>query len=150
MAVQSPQLIEKLARNGLKVVICGFESYKEADLIKYNKQSSPDMISKAIRIFHDNGINLRGNYVIPVDYTHEDFRAMADYAAQHKVVYAGYTILTPMPGTVFYDEVKDKITDWDLRKYNFFNPVLQTTLQKEEFCREVGQLWLIKKGSDVI
>jgi hopanoid C-3 methylase len=150
MAVQNPELMEKLARNGLKVVICGFESYKEADLKKYNKQSSPDMISKAISIFHDNGINLRGNYVIPVDYSKEDFIAMADYAAQHKVAYAGYTILTPMPGTVYFDEVNDSITDRDLRKYNFFNPVLPTTLQKEEFCREVGKLWLIKKGSDVI
>ncbi|MDD3878031.1 MAG: radical SAM protein [Bacteroidales bacterium] len=149
-AVGNPKLIEKLARNGLKVVICGFESYKEAELEKYNKKSSAFYIENAIKLFHDNGIMLRGNYVIPTSYTHADFRAMADYAGQHKVAYAGYTILTPMPGTVYYNEVKSEIIDFDLRKYNFFNAVLPTSLPIQEFYKEVGKLWLIKKGKDVI
>ncbi len=149
-AVQNPDLIRKLAKNGLKVVICGFESYKETELRKYNKHSSADYISQAISIFHNNGIHLRGNYVIPADYTHDDFRAMAEYAGKHKVTYAGYTILTPMPGTVFFDQVKNQITDHDLRKYNFFNPVMKTTLHPDEFASQVGALWLIKKGEDVI
>lgn len=150
VAVNNPELIERLAKNGLKVVICGFESYKEAELNKYNKDSSAAYIEKAIKLFHDNGIMLRGNYVIPVDYTPQDFRAMADYATAHKVVYAGYTILTPMPGTVYYEQVKNSIVDNDLRKYNFFNAVLPTYLPVEDFYKEVGALWLIKKGTDVI
>lgn len=150
MAVKYPELIAKLARNGLRVVICGFESYKETELKKYNKNTSPEYIAQSIEIFHDNGINLRGNYVIPTDYTLDDFTAMAEYAGRHKVAYAGYTILTPMPGTVYYDEVKDRITDNDYRKYNFFNPVLPTKLSFEAFCEQVGKLWLIKKGTDVI
>ncbi len=150
VAVNNPELIERLAKNGLKVVICGFESYKEAELNKYNKNSSATYIEKAIKLFHDNGIMLRGNYVIPVDYTPEDFRAMADYAGAHKVAYAGYTILTPMPGTVYYEQEKNSIVDNDLRKYNFFNAVLPTYLPVEDFYKEVGALWLIKKGTDVI
>ena len=150
VAVNNPKLIEKLAKNGLKVVICGFESYKEAELNKYNKSSSAAYIEQAISLFHDNGIMLRGNYVIPTDYTHDDFRAMADYAGAHKVAYAGYTILTPMPGTDYYDEVKHNIIDHDLRKYNFFNAVLPTSLSLEEFYKNVGALWLIRKGKDVI
>jgi len=149
-AVSYPKLIEKLARNGLKVVICGFESYRKDELDTYNKQSNPEFIEKAIDIFHANGIRLRGNYVIPVTYTKDDFEAMSEYANQHKVTYAGYTILTPMPGTLYYAETKSQILDNDLRKYNFFNPVLPTTLSYEEFVSAVGALWLIKKGKDVI
>jgi len=149
-AVNHPELIEKLAKNGLKVVICGFESYKDDELKKYNKNAAAAHIEKAIKIFHDNGIMLRGNYVIPTSYTHDDFKAMADYANSHKVAYAGYTILTPMPGTVFHEEVKNQIIDHDLRKYNFFNAVLPTALSYKEFHYEVGKLWLIKKGDDVI
>ncbi len=149
-AVKYPKLIEKLAKNGLKVVICGFESYKETELQKYNKNSPAAIIEDAINIFHNNGILLRGNYVIPTNYTLDDFRAMADYASSHKVSYAGYTILTPMPGTQYYDEQKDNIIDHDLRKYNFFNAVLPTKLPLEEFYENVGALWLIRKGKDVI
>ena len=149
-AVKYPWLIEKLARNGLKVVICGFESFREEELAKYNKSSSVSLTTQAIEIFHQNEIMLRGNYVIPNDYDYKDFAAMRDFAAQYKVAYAGYTILTPMPGSVYYEEVKSQIIDHDLSKYNFFNSVLPTVMPLEEFYKNVGELWLIKKGKDVI
>ena len=123
--VKYPHLIEKLAKAGLKVVICGFESFRDEELKKYHKDCSASLISQAIDIFDQNGIMLRGNYVVPNDYTEDDFKALSDYASSHRVVYAGYTILTPMPGTVFYKEVKDQIIDFDLLKYNFFNSVTE-------------------------
>ena len=149
-AVNNPKLIEKLAKNGLKVVICGFESFREEELKRYNKSSGAKLIHEAIDIFHQNGIMLRGNYVIPNDYDESDFKALSEYTSSHKVTYAGYTILTPMPGTPFYEEIKDQIIDFDLTKYNFFNSVLKTKLPLEKFYENVGKLWLIKKGTDVI
>ena len=149
-AVRNPKLIEKLAKNGLKVVICGFESFREEELKKYNKSAEAKLIHEAIDIFHQNDIMLRGNYVIPNDYDESDFEALSEYTSSHKVTYAGYTILTPMPGTPFYEEVKGQIIDFDLSKYNFFNSVLETKLPLEKFYENVGKLWLIKKGTDVI
>ena len=149
-AVKYPELIEKLAKSGLKVVICGFESFREEELKNYNKRTSAKYIQEAIEIFHQNGILLRGNYIVPNDYSQNDFKALADYAGSHKVIYAGYTILTPMPGTIFHKEVRDQIIDFDLSKYNFFNSVLKTKLPLEKFYENVGNLWKIKLGKDVI
>jgi radical SAM superfamily enzyme YgiQ (UPF0313 family) len=149
-AVEHPELIEKLARQGLKVVICGFESFRNSELKLYNKKSQADRIHKAIEIFHQHDILLRGNYVIPNDYTEDDFKALSEYANSHRVTYAGYTILTPMPGTVLYEQKKDQIIDHDLSKYNFFNSVMKTELPLEKFYENIGRLWLIKKGEDVI
>ncbi|MEI8203797.1 MAG: radical SAM protein [Bacteroidota bacterium] len=149
-AAKYPHMIEKLAKIGLKVVICGFESFREEELKKYNKSASAEIIEQAISVFHANDIMLRGNYVVPPDYTESDFEALSEYANRNKVVYAGYTILSPMPGTVYHEEVKSNIIDFDLSKYNFFNSVMQTKLPLEEFYRKVGSLWLIKKGTDVI
>jgi radical SAM superfamily enzyme YgiQ (UPF0313 family) len=149
-AVRNPKLIEKLAKNGLKIVICGFESFREEELKRYNKSADAKLIHESIDIFHQNDISLRGNYVIPNDYSEDDFKALSDYTSSHKVTYAGYTILTPMPGTPFYNEVEDQIIDFDLTKYNFFNSVLKTKLPLEKFYENVGKLWLIKKGTDVI
>jgi len=149
-AVKYPKLIEKLAKGGLKVVICGFESFREEELRKYNKSTDAKLIHESIEVFHKNDIMLRGNYVIPNDYDESDFKALSDYTSSHRVTYAGYTILSPMPGTPFYNEVKDQIIDFDLSKYNFFNSVLKTKLPLEKFYENVGKLWLIKKGTDVI
>ncbi len=150
VAARHPGIIRKMAEGGLKVVICGFESYRDEELRKYNKSSAASDIAEAIKVFNDNGIMIRGNYVIPNDYSEDDFKALEEYSSSNPVVYAGYTILTPMPGTVFYKQVKDKIIDHDYLRYNFFNSVLKTTLPYEKFHERVGSLWLIKKGTDVI
>lgn len=149
-AVKYPGLIEKMASAGLKVVICGFESFRDAELESYKKKSPVKNIEKAIDIFHRHDIMIRGNYIVANDYTEDDFEALAAYAGSHKVVYAGYTILTPMPGTMLYREMKDRIVDFDLSKYNFFNCVLETKLPLERFYESVGSLWKIKLGKDVI
>ncbi len=148
--VQYPELIEKMAGAGLKVVICGFESFRQHELERYGKKASARQISEAIRIFDMNGIQVRGNYVVPPDYGDDDFKALEEYAASHKVVYAGYTILTPMPGTQLYKQNLHDIIDYNLARYNFFNCVMRTTLPLEEFYHRVGRLWVIKKGTDVI
>jgi len=148
--VQYPELIEKMAGAGLKVVICGFESFRQHELERYGKKASARQISEAIRIFDMNGIQVRGNYVVPPDYGDDDFKALEVYAASHKVVYAGYTILTPMPGTQLYKQNLHDIIDYNLARYNFFNCVMRTTLPLEEFYHRVGRLWVIKKGTDVI
>jgi hopanoid C-3 methylase len=149
-AADNPELIAKLAAGGLKVVIAGFESIRQDELKRYNKQLQAEQIDKAIKIFHDNGIMLRGNYIIPPSYNDKDFRALADYAARHRVAFAGYTILTPFPGTSFYREAQADIVDQDLAKYNMFNAVTRTTLPLPEFYRKVSDLWLIRKGTDTI
>jgi radical SAM superfamily enzyme YgiQ (UPF0313 family) len=150
VAANRPDIIEKLARGGLRVVICGFESFRDEELKKYHKDSPAIDNQEAVKVFEKNGIMVRGNYVVPPDYNEKDFGALAEYADRNRVVYAGYTILTPMPGTIYYQQVKNQIIDNDYRKYNFFNSVMKTTLPHDEFHTRVGSLWLIKKGTDVI
>ena len=150
VAARRPDIIKILAHGGLKVVICGFESFRDEELKRYRKASPAYDNQVAVKVFEENGISVRGNYVIPTDYTEKDFDALAEYADRNRVVYAGYTILTPMPGTVFYNQVRKQIVDPDYRKYNFFNAVMKTALPYEAFHARVGSLWLIKKGTDVI
>jgi len=145
-----PDLIARLARNGLKVVITGIESPRADELARYNKQLDTRAIREGIRVFHDCGVMLRANYVVDPDYGLDDFAALAAFAGSYPTAYAGYTILTPMPGTVLYAQVRDRIVDHDLTLYNFFNCVLPTRLPLDRFYREVGGLWAIREGDHVI
>lgn len=150
VAVKNPWIIEKMTKGGLKVVICGFESFRDEELKKYHKKSLAKFNQEAIKVFEVNGIMVRGNYVVPCDYKLDDFKALSGYAAENPVVYAGYTILSPMPGTVYYRKVRDQIVDHNFDRYNFFNALLRTGLPYEDFHHEVAKLWLIRKGTDVI
>jgi radical SAM superfamily enzyme YgiQ (UPF0313 family) len=149
-AARNPELIARLARGGLKVVITGFESPDPEELRRYRKGQQADLIAEAIRVFHDNGVMLRGNYIVRPDYGEREFAALAAYAELHSVAFAGYTILTPMPGTAFHREVAAEIVDRDLAKYNFFNCVMRTKLPLERFYELVGALWPIRLGTETI
>ena len=148
--VENPLLIKKMAEAGLIAVITGFESFRKEELAQYNKDYNIHNIEKAIDILHANGVLIRGNYVVPADYDLDDFAALSDFANSHRVTYAGYTILSPMPGTSYHKKVRDQIIDYDLDKYNFFNCVLKTNLPLEKYYENVGKLWMIKKGKDII
>lgn len=149
-AAHAPKLIARLARAGLKFVITGFESFREAELQGYRKKLEANRIAEAVRVFHDCGIVVRGNYVIPPDYGEEDFDALAAFAEGHSVALSGYTILTPMPGTELHQTMAADIIDRDLGKYNFFNCVCRTRLPMERFYARVGELWRIRLGELVL
>jgi hopanoid C-3 methylase len=149
-AAHAPGLIARLARAGLKFVITGFESFRESELRGYNKKLEAERIAEAVRVFHDCGIVVRGNYVIPPDYGEADFDALAAFAEGHSVALSGYTILTPMPGTALFRTMAADIIDRDLGKYNFFNCVCRTRLPLERFYARVGELWRIRLGATVL
>ncbi|MCP4640563.1 MAG: B12-binding domain-containing radical SAM protein [bacterium] len=139
-AARNPELIAKLARGGLKVAISGFESFRESDLKAYAKNTSVELIREAVRVFHDNGVLVRSVYIIPPDFTEDDFRALADFVQSMATVLPAFTILTPIPGTVMYEQMRDRIVDHDLAKYNFLNCVLRTTLPVDKFYEETANL----------
>ncbi len=149
-AARHPDLIARLARAGLKVVITGIESPRADELKRYNKALNARSITEGLRVFADCGILLRANYVVDPDYGPDDFAALADFAAAHATAYAGYTVLTPMPGTALHDGMRDRIVDFDLAKYNMFNCVLKTRLPLARFYEEAGRLWAIRAGDHVI
>lgn len=149
-AAAHPGLVARLVRNGLKVVITGIESPRAEELARYNKKLDTSAIREGIRVFHDCGVLLRANYVVDPDYGPDDFAALADFAGAHPTAYAGYTILTPMPGTALHAQVRDRIIDPDLTRYNFFNCVLPSRLPLDDFYQEVGRLWAIRVGEHVI
>lgn len=151
-AARHPKLVEKMARGGLKVVICGVESASQAELDAYDKRLAAGSIAEAIRIFEGNGVQLRANYVIPSTWEEPDFVALEAFASQHPAGLAGYTILTPLPGTPTYDAAlaAGEIVDHDLAKYNFFNCVTKSRMPLQRFHERVASLWVVRRGAEVI
>ena len=138
-AAKNPDLIALLAQGGLQVVITGLRvagprgaaALREEPAGRPHRrgdQGLPRQRRDAPRQLH-RPAGLRGGSSSPT---------WREYAARHAVAFAGYTILTPMPGTPFHREVAAEIVDRDLAKYNFFNCVLKTKLPLERFYEQVG------------
>jgi hypothetical protein len=56
------------------------------------------------------------------------------------VDYAGFAVLTPLPGTDFYEDVKHRLLTHDPAYFDFVHTLLPTRLPLEDFYREYTRL----------
>jgi radical SAM superfamily enzyme YgiQ (UPF0313 family) len=138
--IKHPDLVERWAEIGLKKVFLGLESPNDDEIKALNKRGTVSGNSQAVEILHANGIDPLGAFIIGPDYTREDFDRVLDYMDRMRIYYFEFTILTPFPGTKFYDEVKDQIVSRDTRVFDLAHSLFPTRLPIDEFYREYSRL----------
>jgi radical SAM superfamily enzyme YgiQ (UPF0313 family) len=136
-----PDIVEKWAEIGLKKVFLGLESFKDEELKSLNKRCSVKKNNRAIEILHSNNVDPLGAFIIQPYYKKEDFDSILEYMDKMKIYYHEFTILTPFPGTEFYDKVKDELMFTDNRLLDLTHSALPTELSPEEFYRLYSRLY---------
>jgi hopanoid C-3 methylase len=140
--VNDPDGMAALAGAGLSTVLIGLESYREGDLDKFNKGKDASLAAndRAIDIMHDNGIDIWGCFLIDPTWEERDFQGLIEYVKRKRIQFLQFTILTPLPGTAFYEENKHRIQGgWE--KFDFFHSVLPTRLPPERFYEQMATLY---------
>lgn len=114
-----PELVAKMKRANLHTVYVGFESVNPAALVELNKKQSVEDIERAIKVFHEHGMYVHGMFMFGADSdTLDVFKATTDFCREHRIDYAQYMILTPLPGTRTYAQLESEKRllhkDWEL------------------------------------
>lgn len=136
-----PDLVEKWAEIGLKKVFLGLESINNEELQSLNKKCSVDKNNRAIEILHTNGVDPLGAFIIQPHYTKKDFDDLLRYMDRMRIYYHEFTIMTPFPGTAFYNQVRDEILQTDRRIFDLAHSVLPTSIPADEFYRLLSRLY---------
>jgi radical SAM superfamily enzyme YgiQ (UPF0313 family) len=102
--------VEWLAKSGCTSLLIGFESLSKKNLMTSKKfQNDPAEYREIIESLHQHGIAICGSFIFGFD---EDdpsvFEETVSFAIQTKLFLAIYMILTPYPGTTFYDRVRNE------------------------------------------
>lgn len=122
------ELLRLMRDSGCQMVYCGFESVSPETLATYNKHQDVQDIRDSIRAFHDYGIHVHGMFVLGADTdTPETFRQTLDFTLQNEIDTVQYLIITPCPGTPFYERMKEQgrlLTD-DWSRYDGHHCVIQ-------------------------
>jgi radical SAM superfamily enzyme YgiQ (UPF0313 family) len=140
--VRHPGLIRKWKAAGLSHIIVGFEDIDGDTLRQYQKKMDVETSRKAIEILHDCGIAIVGDFIVTPDYGHDDFDRLACFIRDNRIDIPILSILTPMPGTPLYEQMKGRIEVHDLDYYTFLNAVTPTRLEKKEFYRTFADLFM--------
>ena len=103
-----PQLVRAMALSGCTGVFIGFESLNEVNLTQAGKRSAvPDDFARRVRIFHDNGIQVNGSFVLGFDHDEPDvFERTVAWVENNRLECATFHIMTPYPGTPHFAELE--------------------------------------------
>ncbi len=136
-AADHPELMARLARNGLVMVLSGYESNDDDNLAALRKKNTWSKNKRANEIMRDLGIFVTGIFMVRADWTADDFERLYEYVRSLAVAIPLFTVLTPLPGTQLHRVYRDKLLTTDLRLFDLLHAVLPTRLPRDEFYRQL-------------
>jgi len=103
-------LVKLMSESGCIEMLLGFENINIMNIKKMNKKSNYDFdYENIIRIFKKHRILVHASYVIGYDYDTKDyFQEILDFSNKHKFFLAGFNPALPIPGTPFYERLKNE------------------------------------------
>jgi radical SAM superfamily enzyme YgiQ (UPF0313 family) len=143
-----PDLVRQMALAGCTGVFIGFESLTDENLQSAGKRSPRgEEYARRIGIFHRNGIQVNGSFVLGFDHDGPDtFPRLADWIEAQRLECATFHILTPYPNTPLFRrmEAEGRILhrDWSLydTAHCVFRPKNMTPEQLE-----AGYAWIYER-----
>jgi radical SAM superfamily enzyme YgiQ (UPF0313 family) len=144
---RNPEIVRKMCEVGIASFEMGIESPKTEDLKSTNKGINLSIHRKAIQIIRDNGGNAGGTLIIGLpDHTERDIRMFPKYAKEIGLMSVAFGIVTPFPGTKFYEELdKEGLifeTDWE--KFDEMHSVYKTRHLSKEKIEELATYCMAK------
>lgn len=116
------ELLDIISDSGCYVLSFGLESISKESLKSMNKSwADPEKYSAQIKIIKKHGIDISTEMVVGADGdTLESIKATAKFVSDNGIAVPRFYILTPIPGTKFWDEMQaqNRIYNADIYSYN--------------------------------
>jgi radical SAM superfamily enzyme YgiQ (UPF0313 family) len=136
------ETLRELRAAGLTSITIGIETPDEATLKKHSRVAiNDDRQRDFVELCRRLGIRTVAGFMIgfPED-TRQKIWDVLNYARIVNPTYANFNIVTPYPGTGFYQEVRDQIADHDFSKYSVYQPVMKyENLTRDEVAEMHGK-----------
>jgi len=143
------EMLDLFRDAGCATLIIGFESVTEASLVAMDKPVNFCLTyQEAIDRIHARGMTVVGNFIVGFDTdTRAVFQQTLDFIQRTGILYPFFSILTPMPGTKLFDEMKAAgrldHERWDLydTRHVVFSPA---QMRRDELMD--GYVWLYEQA----
>jgi len=139
--VRHPDLVEVWRDAGLALVLVGFEAFRDEDLKRIRKGTTREQNEQALAILCENGVEVVSYFIVYPDFTREDFLALSEYIEALECREPVFTVLTPFPGTDYYQECREDLLTENSEQYDLMHSVLPTRLPQKIFYRELANLF---------
>lgn len=146
-----PELVTKLREVGTYWIMCGVENDAEATLQEFKKGTNTKDAYTTIKILRENDVFSHAMFVIGARRdTHESIERLRQFSIDLDPDFSIYTVLTPFPGTNYYEEARRKgwIEDTNYANYDMAHAIMPTeTLTKKDVQQELWKCYQSFYGS---
>lgn len=119
---EDEDLLKAVAKSGCIALSFGLESISKESLNSMNKAwENPKEYPRLIKKIQKAGIDISTEMVVGAEGdTLESIKATGDFIRENKIVVPRFYILTPIPGTKFYEDMikENRICNHDMYSYN--------------------------------
>ncbi|TWJ33575.1 B12-binding domain-containing radical SAM protein [Geobacter argillaceus] len=122
-------------------IFLGLEAASDRGLTGLTKDSGVAESIEAVRVARSLRYGINGNFLIDPDWSEDDFLELWEFVARYGLQRAGFTILTPLPGTEFYESVKGRIVNQPWANFDMHHLLWEPRLGARRFFELYAETW---------
>jgi anaerobic magnesium-protoporphyrin IX monomethyl ester cyclase len=142
--IRDADILQKYHDAGIIHVYLGAETSTDEMLSSLNKGTTTDQNKQAVDLLKAHDIMVEASFMIgfPSE-TQDSIKATIAEAIRLNPDIAVFPVITPMPFTPLWDEMKDRIRVWDYAQYNLVTPIVEPyAMTMEEITIALGRCYM--------
>jgi radical SAM superfamily enzyme YgiQ (UPF0313 family) len=122
-------------------IFFGLEAATDQNLEQLAKDTTVSRTAEAIQMARAHRYGVTGNFVIDPDWEQSDFENLWAFVERHELGNAGFTVLTPLPGTSYFEEMRPRIRAVRWKQYDMHHLLWEPKLGPERFFELYCETW---------
>jgi len=142
--IRDADILQKYHDAGIIHVYLGAETSTDAQLASLNKGTTIDQNKQAVDLLKANDIMIEASFMIGFpNETQDSIKVTIAEAIRLNPDIAVFPVITPMPFTPLWAEMKDRIRVWDYSKYNLVTPIVEPyEMTMDEITIALGRCYM--------
>jgi radical SAM superfamily enzyme YgiQ (UPF0313 family) len=122
-------------------IFFGLEAATDQGLSGLAKDATVDHTARGVEVARSLKYGVTGNFVIDPAWAEADFERLWEFVERHQLFQAGFTILTPLPGTAYFEEMRPKLGARRWSQFDMHHLLWEPALGPERFFELYCETW---------
>jgi hopanoid C-3 methylase len=122
-------------------IFFGLEAATDQGLKDLTKDATVDETAQGVDVARRTGYGVTGNFVIDPAWEVQDFERLWAFVERFELFQAGFTILTPLPGTEYFDKMRPILRSQRWSDFDMHHLLWKPALGAERFFELYCETW---------
>jgi hypothetical protein len=122
-------------------IFFGLEAATNEGLDGLRKDATVHETRRGVEVARSLRYGVTGNFVIDPAWSEADFENLWAFVDQHQLYQAGFTILTPLPGTKYFEEVRSRVESHPWPHFDMHHLLWEPALGPQRFFELYCETW---------